>query len=372
MPVDESSMPGESPAAAVLVVDLDALARNYALLSTTVAPAECGAVVKANAYGLGLGPVATRLYDEGCRRFFVATAAEGCELRAVLPDARIYVFEGAVAGTQSWLTAAALTPVLNSLEQVERWARVGGPCALHLDTGMTRLGLSAADVAVLLERRELLGALGLEYLMTHLACADEPEHRLNAAQLATFDALRNRLPELATSIGNSAGAFVSAAYRGDLVRPGIALYGGNPFVARPSPVEPVVTLRGPILQLREITEAATVGYGASYAVAAPSKVAVVGLGYADGYPRSLSNCGVASVGGTRVPVIGRVSMDLLCLDVSAVPALHEGEAVELIGGAVSLDEVAATAGTISYEILTSIGPRVRREYRGLRGKAEQQ
>ena len=133
MPVDESSMPGESPAAAVLVVDLDALARNYALLSTTVAPAECGAVVKANAYGLGLGPVATRLYDEGCRRFFVATAAEGCELRAVLPDARIYVFEGAVAGTQSWLTAAALTPVLNSLEQVERWARVGGPYGVNVD-----------------------------------------------------------------------------------------------------------------------------------------------------------------------------------------------------------------------------------------------
>jgi alanine racemase len=267
-----------------------------------------------------------------------------------------------------------LRPVLNTLTQVERWVSGGGPCALHLDTGMTRLGLDAGDIAALLRRRGTLDALELECVMTHLACADEPSHRLNAAQLEAFDALRSRLPDLPTSIGNSAGALLGGGYRGDLVRPGIALYGGNPFLDRPSPVEPVATLSARVLQLREVRDTVTVGYGASYAVKSPARVAVVGFGYADGYLRSLGNCGVASVNGARVPVIGRISMDLLCLDVSAVPtdALREGDAVELIGGPVSLDELAIAAGTISYEILTSIGPRVRREYPGFREEVERQ
>jgi alanine racemase len=353
-----------------LVVDLDALARNYDLLRRSVAPAECGAVVKANAYGLGIAPVARRLFQEGCRRFFVATLAEGIELRGVLPTPRIYVFDGAMPDSASALAASALTPVLNSLEQVERWAASGGSAVLHIDTGMTRLGLSTADVEVLAARPARLRGIDVEYVMTHLACADEPEHALNGRQLAVFDALRSRLPNAKTSIGNSAGALSGGPHGGDLVRPGIALYGGNPFIGRPNPMAAVVAWQAPVLQMRTVDAPATVGYGATYAVESPGRIAVVEAGYADGYPRALSNIGVASIGGVRVPVVGRVSMDLLCLDVSAMPegAVREGTYVDLIGGGISIDEVADAAGTISYEILTGFGARLQRVYLGANGK----
>jgi alanine racemase len=353
-------------ASGVIVVDLDALARNYAVLCRTVAPAECGAVVKANAYGLGVAPVARRLFAEGCRTFFVATLEEGQELRDALPRPRIFVLTGAIPGTERALKKAALIPVLNSLSQVRRWAGVGGPAALHVDTGMTRLGLSRTEVDALAADHALLSAIEIECVLTHLACADDPGHNLNADQLAAFASIRARLPNAKTSIGNSAGAFLSSAHRGDLVRPGIALYGGNPFMARPSPVEAVVSLRAPILQLRTLDAPATIGYGATFAASPPARIAVIGLGYADGYPRSLGNRGVASINGTRVPIVGRVSMDLLCLDVSTLPQqeLAEGMLVDFIGDGISLDEVAASAGTISYEILTRLGGRLRREYRG--------
>lgn len=353
-------------ASGVIVVDLDALARNYAVLRRIVAPSECGAVVKANAYGLGVAPVARRLFDEGCRTFFVATLDEGLELRDVLPRPRIFVLSGAIPWTERALKKAALIPVLNSLRQVRGWAAVGGPAALHVDTGMTRLGLSRTEVEELTADQALLSAIEIEYVMTHLACADEPDHNLNTDQLAAFASLRARLPKAKTSIGNSAGAFLSSAHRGDLVRPGIALYGGNPFAARPNPVEAVVALRAPILQLRRLDAPATIGYGATYAASPPARIAVIGLGYADGYPRRLSNRGVASINGTRVPIVGRVSMDMLCLDVSALPEqeVAEGMLVDFIGNGISLDEVAASAGTISYEILTRLGGHLRREYRG--------
>ena len=350
----------------VLVIDLDALARNYAVLCRTVAPAECGAVVKANAYGLGVAPVARRLFAAGCRTYFIATLDEGFELRDILPKARIFVFSGAIPGTERSLNEAALIPVLNSLRQVRGWGAIGGPAALHVDTGMTRLGLTRADVDALAADSTLLRSIEVEYVLTHLACADEPEHSLNTDQLAAFANIRAQLPKAKTSIGNSAGAFLSNAHHGDLVRPGIALYGGNPFAARPNPVEAVVALRAPILQLHTLTVPATIGYGATYAASPPARIAVVGLGYADGYPRSLGNRGVASVNGRRVPIVGRVSMDLLCLDVSTVPErdLEEGMLVDMIGSGISLDEVASSAGTISYEILTRLGARLRREYRG--------
>jgi alanine racemase len=231
---------------------------------------------------------------------------------------------------------------------------------------MTRLGLTRAEVDALVADRALLSALEIEYVLTHLACADTPDHSLNADQLAAFASIRARLPKAKTSIGNSAGSFLSSGYHGDLVRPGIALYGGNPFAARPNPVEAVVSLRAPILQLRTLDAPATIGYGATYAASPPARIAVVALGYSDGYPRSLSNRGVASINGKRVPIVGRVSMDMLCLDVSALPKqdVSEGMLVDLIGDGVSLDEVATSAGTISYEILTHLGGRLRREYRG--------
>ena len=354
-----------------IVIDLDALARNFHKLRAAAAPAECAAVVKANAYGLGVAPVAKRLLREGCRRFFVAALAEGQELRALAPDAAIYVLEGVLDAQAGKLVDASLTPVLNSLEQVERWAGTGQsqvrPAILHIDTGISRLGMTAKEVDALARNRELLGRLGrIEYVLTHFACADEPGHSLNCDQLRRFDALRGRLPPAPTSLANSAAIFIGAEYRGDLVRPGIALYGGNPFRDRANPMEPVVTLEARILQIREVDEALTVGYGATYGAAPPARLAVLGVGYADGYPRCLGNVGVAAVGGVRVPVVGRVSMDLTCVDVSALPAkgVRVGDWVELVGAEVTLDEVAEAAGTISYEILTGLGQRLNREYVG--------
>jgi len=348
---------------ATVRIDLDALARNYRMLRERAKPGECSAVVKADAYGLGVERVARRLLREGCRRFFVATLAEAQELRALAPDAEICVFEGALPSTANALAKIEARPVLSTLEQIERWSN-RGRALLHLDTGMNRLGLRAGDVAALAKRRELLDARTLDFVMTHLACADEPEHPMNAEQLARFEHMRALFPRARTSIGNSAGTLIDAAHRGDLARPGIALYGGNPFSDRPNPMEAVVTLTAPILQLHDVGEPEPVGYGATYVAAPPARIAIVGIGYADGYPRNLGNRGTAAVAGQRVPVVGRVSMDLISLDVTAIPrdGVEVGAAVELIGPVVGVDEVAAAADTISYEILTGLGRRLAREY----------
>jgi alanine racemase len=356
-------MPTDLQRPATLRIDLDALAQNFRQLRDGTAPAECSAVVKADAYGLGVARVVRRLLREGCERFFVATLAEAREVRALAPTAEIGVFEGALASTVAALVELDARPVLNSLEQVERW-RGRGRALLHLDTGMNRLGLSAGDVGALAIRKDVMADLALDFVMTHLACADEPKHPLNTEQLARFERMRRQLPSAPTSIGNSAGALLGGDYRGDLVRPGIALYGGNPFSDRPNPMACVATLTAPILQLRDIGEPQTVGYGATYVASPPARIAVVGIGYADGYPRSLGNVGTAAVHGRRVPVVGRVSMDLICVDVASLPReqVHVGDAVELIGPTVGVDEVAAAAGTISYEILTGLGSRPARLY----------
>jgi len=359
-----------APSTGLLTIDLDALARNYRLLCAAAGAAVGGAVVKADAYGLGVDPVARCLHGEGCRHFFVATLGEALELRAILREAVIYVLEGALPGAEHALAEAGLVPVLNSLEQVTRYAgqaeTARRPAALHIDTGMTRLGLSAREVGALADNEGLLSGLRLQHVMTHLACADQPSHPVNAEQLERFDALRSRLPAAQTCIGSSAGVLMGERFRGDLVRLGIGLYGGNPFSdGTDSPVEAVVHLQGAIVQVHEVTEPRTVGYGATHRVEPPARLATVGLGYADGYPRALGNHGFALLAGVRVPVIGRVSMDLLTLDVSAVAAeaVYPGAWVDLIGAGVSLDEVAAAAGTISYELLTRLGPRLRRCYR---------
>ncbi len=231
---------------------------------------------------------------------------------------------------------------------------------------MTRLGLSSRDVEELERRPELLAGIDVELVVTHLACADEPEHPLNRLQLEAFERLRRRLAAARVSIGNSAATMTGGPQRGDVVRPGIGLYGGNPFADRPNPFEPVVTLHAPIVQIREVDAAQTVGYGATFGVAPPARLAVVALGYADGYPRALGNRGVVAIAGHRVPVVGRVSMDLICCDVTTLPhdVVRVGEPVEAIGTNLPLDEVAAAAGTIGYEILTRLSPRLKREYRG--------
>lgn len=365
--IDPRLSGAQPPAPGVLIVNLDALARNYRKMRAAAFPAECAAVVKADAYGLGVGPVAARLALEGCTRFFVATVDEGTELRRLVPDATICVLEGPADGAESALRRWDLVPVLNSLEQIERWTRNGGgPAVLHVDTGMARLGLGERDVDVLAAAPRLLDGLEIEHVMTHLACADEPAHPLNAEQLRRFDLLRKRLPPARTSIGATAGTFLDAAHRGDLVRAGIGLYGGNPFSDRPSPVETVVTVKARIVQIRDVTEATTVGYGATYDARPPCRLAVCGVGYADGLPRAIGNVGEAAFRGKRLPVVGRVSMDLTCVDISAVPrdAVAAGDDVELIGPTVTLEEVASCAGTIGYEILTRLGSRLERRYEG--------
>jgi alanine racemase len=350
----------------VLVVDLDALARNYRRVRDIASPAECAAVVKANAYGLGVAAVARRLRAEGCRRFFVATADEGVELRGIVSDAIIHVLDGVFDDSLDSLLQFELTPVLNSLQQIECWRPTGRPALLHFDTGMSRLGMDAEQAELLLAEPHRLAGLQIEYLMTHLACADEPEHALNREQLQRFARFRTVLPDVPVSIGNSAGAFLGPEHRGDLIRSGIALYGGNPFIDRDLELAPVAELSGRILQLREVCDTVTVGYGATRSIAPPATLAVVGVGYADGYRRCLGNRAFAAVRGVRVPVVGRVSMDYLCVDISALPAgsIRCGDRVELIGRTVPLDEIAAAAGTISYEILTGLGNRLQRVYEG--------
>jgi alanine racemase len=360
-----------STRSATLVVDLDALARNFAKLRAAAEPAECAAVVKADAYGLGVERIAKRLVKEGCRRLFVATAAEARELRPYAPNADIFVLEGAREGETEELAAAGAIPVLSSLEQIRRWT---GRAALQVETGMGRLGLDARDVEELGSAPELLGRVAVELVLTHFACADEPEHPLNRQQLREFERLRRRLPPAPTSIGNSAATLIDAQHRGDVARPGIALYGGNPLCAdssvalasRANPMETVATLTAPIVQIRAVEQMQTVGYGATYVATPPARLAIVGAGYADGYPRALGNRGAAAIAGKRVPLVGRVSMDLLCVDISSLPAeaARVGTRVELIGPTVPVDDVAELAGTISYEILTGLSPRLRREYRG--------
>jgi alanine racemase len=352
----------------LLTVDLDALEQNYGKLVELAAPGGCGAVVKADAYGLGIEPVARTLHAAGCRHFFVANLAEGRRLRELLADAVIYVFAGPEPGEERSLRDAELVPVLNSLEQAKRWVEHGGtqaaPVAMHIDTGMSRLGLSPKEVEALASNTWLLDRLRIALVMTHLACADDPGNALNEEQLKRFDALRALLPEARTCVGNSAGVITGSRYGGDLARAGVALYGGNPFIDRPNPMATVVRLHSPILQVRDIDAPVTVGYGATHRVEPPARLATVGAGYADGYPRSLGNAARAFLGGVDVPVVGRVSMDMLTIDVSnvATDLAVPGAMVELMGDHTSIDELAGAAGTISYELLTRLGQRWTRRY----------
>jgi alanine racemase len=356
---------GGAPAAR-LTIDLGALAQNYQALVELAAPSEVAAVVKADAYGLGLGPVVGRLAAVGCRSFFVATLDEGLRLRRLLQDGRVFVLQG-VGTAIAACREARLIPVLNSFADLNDWSAHGGgaPAALQLDTGMTRSGLDPGDVERLAASPELLAGLRLELVLTHLACADDVLHPLNAEQLACFERLRALLPPLPTSIGNSAGLMLGAEYRGDVVRPGIALYGGRPFLTGVNPMRPVARLEARVLQIRELSADAWVGYGATFRARAPARIATLGAGYADGYPRALGGRGFASAAGLRVPVVGRVSMDLTTIDITELSpeSLAVGDYVDLIGGGVPLEDIAALAGTISYELLTGLAPRLARRWR---------
>lgn len=360
--------PGAPPAR--LVVDLAALVANWRALVAVAAPSRVGAVVKADAYGLGLVPVATALAQARCTEFFVATFEEGRTLRDALPGARVWSLGGLPAGAAARFRACGLLPVLNTADELREWVREApmAPAAVHLDTGMTRLGLGAAEIDAL-RADGVLDRLTLDLVISHFSCADERGHPSIEAQLARFEDLRARLPPAPTSLGNSAATLLGPRTRGDLARPGIALYGGHPFGdGTPNPMREVVSLHARVLQLRDVTTSdVTVGYGATHRVRPPARIATVGAGYADGYPRALGGRAWASIAGHRVPVVGRVSMDLVTLDVTSVPrdAVQVGDYAELIGGGgMPLDDVARLAGTISYEVLTRLSSRAERVYLG--------
>jgi alanine racemase len=382
-------------AGAILEIDLGAIAANWRFLAARAAPAECASVVKADGYGLGAAPVACALAAAGCRFFFVATLDEGIALRRALGDSpEIAVLNGPLPRTAGEFVEHGLIPVLNEPGQIAEWealegrsggtdphpaltrlrGRVGegipaatqtaarGTAILHLDTGMARLGLTQREFAALLDNPP---AIRWRALMSHLACADTPQHPMNEQQRTRFAAAIARVPGTPASLAASSGIFLGPEYHFALVRPGAGLYGINPCLDGVNPLSPVVRLSGKILQIRQIDRGEPVGYGAEHAMAGPGRAATVGLGYADGWLRSLGGRGCGFIGGHRVPLIGRVSMDLVTFDLSGLPeeAARPGDWIELIGPGHGLDAVAAEAGTIGYEILTALGARYHRIYR---------
>lgn len=322
-----------------------ALAGNWRLLANKVA-GECGAVVKANGYGLGIGNVAPALARAGCKTFFVAHAKEGAALRPLVPEADIIVMHGIKRGEGDLFKRAALIPALKSHEDVKEWQ---GPAWLHVDTGMNRLGFDPEDIP---DYQQAVG------IMSHFACSDEPQHHMNVDQLKAFRAVRARFPGLKASLCNSSGIFLGEANHFDLVRPGVALYGVNPTPGQPNPMQRMVDVGATVLQVRKIEAGETVGYSATWMADRPTVLATIECGYADGLLRSLSNRGYGFINGTRVPFAGRVSMDMIVLDVTDAGEVKAGDVVELIGNNISVDDVAEAAGTIGYEVLTSLMPRL--------------
>jgi alanine racemase len=349
----------------VLTVDLDAIASNWRLLCQTHG-APTAAVVKADGYGLGAALVAPRLLAEGARHFFVAQLEEAVALRPLLPGVLIGVLNGFAATEAHAYLAHDLLPVLGSLPEIAAYqalARSAGrplPALLHVDTAMNRLGLSAAELAAIRADPSLLGGIGWAYVMTHLASAEEPADPLNARQRQLFAEACALLPDTPRSFANSSGIFLGPGFRSDLARPGAALYGINPTPGAPNPMRPTLRLAAPVLQVRRIAAGEGVGYNASWAASRPTTVATVALGYADGYHRAASNRAQAAFDGLRLPLIGRVSMDLVTFDATDAPSLSPGDKVELIGPAIPPDEVAGWAGTNGYEVLTSLGHRALR------------
>jgi alanine racemase len=309
------------------------------------------------------------LWAAGCRNFFVATPDEGIELRELLPEANITILNGLIAGEPGLFREHRLMPALNDLGQVDSWrayCRDAGPspAVLHIDTGMSRLGLPPAELDKLSDDTSRLDGFELALIMSHLACADEPDDGMSRRQRSDFATALGRLPHAPASLAASSGIFLGPDYVFDMVRPGVSLHGVNPRPGHPNPLRQVVRLQAKILQIRDVDTPQTVGYGATHRFAGPARVATLAAGYADGYLRSLSGRGTAHIGETAVPVVGRVSMDLTTVDITRVPEARPGDMVDLIGPHHDVDALAAEAGTIGYEILTSLGRRYRRQYLG--------
>lgn len=363
---------GDTPPASLLKselrIDLAAVAANYRLLSRIAAGAETAAMLKANAYGIGLTHAARTLEAAGCKTFFTATVDEGVAARAALPGRDIYILSGFAAGLADVFHEHGLRPVLNSLAQVQEWrAEGGGPAALHIDTGINRLGLEDAGMAALTAGPAPL-SFDVTIIMSHLACADTPGHPLNKTQLQRFRDWTAKLKTLPRcqnaqlSLANSAGILLGPDYHFDLVRPGLGVYGGNPIPSRPNPLAGVFALYGRIVQVRQVPKGECVGYGATFTAGDGCRIAVVDVGYADGYLRAFGNKAEALVRGRRVAVAGRVSMDMITLDVTGLEDVTAGDPALLLGGEITLEEAAEVSGLTSYELLTLLGDRYNRVY----------
>jgi alanine racemase len=359
---------------AVLTVDLAAIVENHRLLHRTSKLRSAAAVLKADAYGLGAERVGPALARAGVRSFFVATLEEGLALRAcldaVVPASSIYVLGGPLPGSESLYQEHHLMPVINSLGQLESWRRFNKareqvlPAALHIDTGMSRMGFPRQEVEKLAEYPALLeGTLPL-LILSHLVAAEEPSHPMNRLQLEAFRAGLALLPKVPASLANSSGIFLGDDYHFDMVRCGAALYGVNPTPGKANPMKQVVQLKAKILQIRWIDAPQSVGYGATHKVSRPARIATISAGYADGLLRSLSNRGKVWAAGREVPVVGRVSMDFLTIDITEIEpdAIAPGDSVEILGSHRDADNLGAEAGTIGYEILTGLGRRYHRVY----------
>ncbi|CAO3428483.1 alanine racemase [Azospirillum doebereinerae] len=362
-------------AAAILTVDLGAVVANWTRLRDRVAPAECAAVVKADAYGLGVARVVPALAAAGCATFVVAQFDEALAVRAALgPDsaARVLSLGGLPQGSEAEFVANRILPVLNHLGEIAAWRRFARdrgeklPAVVHIDTGMNRLGLGPDELDILANELDRLDGIDVRVWMTHLACADEFESPMSAQQLGRFRTALARLPAAEASFANSSGIFHGKAFHFDLARPGCALYGVNPTPHLANPMLGTVRLDARVLQLRRVDAPMTVGYAAAHRVERAARIATIAVGYADGYLRSLSGRGHVYVDGVAAPIVGRISMDLITVDITGLPehAVQPGGLVELIGPSRPVDVVAAEAGTIGYEVLTSLGPRYHRVYTG--------
>jgi alanine racemase len=377
--MDISSVRGDAEAPIVaegasgyLTVDLGALRRNYEKLADMVRPARCAAVVKADAYGLGASIVSRTLGDAGCRDFFVAQFVEAMSLKATLPaEARLFVLNGLQPGNEEQCATDDIIPVLNSLPQLRRWSKhaqqVGRslPAVLQVDTGMSRLGLSPEECSILSREMHEYAGLEFQFVMSHLACADEGANLMNGEQLAELKRISGMFPNIPVCLANSGGIFLGGDFHRTLARPGIALYGGNPTPGSPNPMEPVVRLDVAVVQTRSVPAGTRIGYGGAHIADRDMRLATIAAGYADGLPRALSGRGAVYHDGVRLPIVGRVSMDSIIIDVSALPkdSLTLGSLVQVIGENQTLEDIAEAAGTISYEILTGLGHRYQRSYR---------
>src|ERR1700737_2394565 len=366
----------------VLTIDLDAIVANWRKLEKTGVPAECAGVVKADAYGCGIGPVTRALAAAGCETFFVATLEEARAARAAAKSASIYVLDGFLQNCGDAFAQIDCRPVIGDLNELAEWdvfcRRTGwaGGAAIHIDTGLNRLGLTVTEAQGIVPRI-VAGDHGITLVMSHLACAESLNHPLNARQLATFREIASLFAGVPASLANSSGVFLGAQFQFDLVRPGAALYGVNPTPEADNPMQPVVELKARIVQIRNIEKGDSVGYGGTWTARRPTRLAIVSTGYADGYFRAGgSNDGTRGAevvtAGKRCPIAGRVSMQLMAVDITDLDknAARRGHMVTLIGEGITVDELAHTFDTIGYEVMTSLGKRYARLYKGGEAKEE--